>query len=78
MKSVIFKYLDEDREECACIWSMQYMNTARKTSKQLVCMLQRNHSEDDREYLKSLTQDELLYALEYALKNNPLHVLYPN
>jgi len=46
--------------------------------KQIVCVLQRNHTKEDWEYLMSLSQDELLFALEWAIKNNPLHVLYLN
>jgi hypothetical protein len=78
MKSIIFKFVNEDWDESISIGSMWYMNTTRKTCNQLVCMLQWNHTEDDWEYMKSLTQKELLYALEYAIQKNPLHVLYPN
>jgi len=78
MQSIIFKTIDQNNDDGVSIWSMWYLNKSRKGCKQLVCILQRNHTEEDREYLMSLTQEELLYALEYAINKNPLHVLYPN
>jgi hypothetical protein len=76
MKSVISRIVNKDWNECVSIWSMEYLR--RMNKKQIICILQRNHTKEDWEYIMSLTQDELLFALENAIKNNPLHVLYPN
>lgn len=78
MQSVIFTFINCEGDECVSIGSMQYFKSTRKTCKQLVNAIAWNHSEDDREVMMSGTQDELYTALMNTLKNNQLHVFYPN
>lgn len=78
MQSLISVLINKEWEQCISIGSMWYLNTARKTCKQLVCVLALNHSEEDRDVIMSWTQEELYHALMNTIKNNPLHVLYPN
>lgn len=78
MESVISIIIDKEWDSCVSISSLQYLKRARKNCRQLVCILNRKHTEDDREYMKILSQEELLSALYKAIQDNPLYVLYPN
>lgn len=78
MKSVISILVNKEWNECISIGSMWYLNTVRKTCKQLVCVLARNHTEAEREAMMDCTQEELYHALVNTINNNQLHVLYPN
>lgn len=78
MKSIISKSIGKDWQEYVSIGNMAHLNKVRQQCMQLVCVLQWNHNESDWEYINSLTQEELLFALQKAIEKNPLHVLYLN
>lgn len=78
MKSVIFEFVNNDGDECICIWSMQYFLATCKNCKQVINALQRVHSKQDREMMVNASQEELLYMLKYAIQSNLKNVLYYN
>lgn len=78
MKSVIFTFVNKENNECISIGSMWYFQKTKKSCKQIVNALSRNHTEAERQAMMDCTQEELYHALVNTINNNQLHVLYPN
>lgn len=80
MQSVVFEYVDRDWSINIWLGSYEYYYTLlnSESCRQLIRAVQLNHSKEDREYINSLTQDELYFALTKFMKDNELLVIRPN
>lgn len=80
MLSVIYEFVDKTWQDYISISDDAYFQRDMKanTCHQLVRYIWLEHSEDDREYYKWLSQDELYFALTQYMKNNEDMVFYPN
>lgn len=78
MQSVIFQFIDEDWQEKLSIGTIKYMKDRKKTCRQLVSYLWREHTDEQRRYLVDLPIQELYMTLIRAMENNAEKVFYPN
>lgn len=55
MKSVIFTFVNKENNECISIGSMWYFQNTKKSCKQIVNALSRNHTEAERQAMMDCT-----------------------
>lgn len=76
--SIIYTFLDENREYCVAIWSNAYMKQAMKTATQLIEAVGIIQTQEERTNMKCMNQDKLVNALLWFIKKNELYVERPN
>lgn len=63
MESIIFRYLDKDREELVGVTSYEYYKKKMQTAKQLICVVGWRHTKEQWEEMKSLDEQQLYEVL---------------
>ena len=76
--SVIFRYINEEREELLSIWSYEFMKQQLKTAIQLIEFIGIKQTEQERYETIEMCEGELLCALNDFMKLNELKVMMPN
>ena len=77
MDSVIFRYLNEDRQEGVAITSYQFFKNNMKTAKQLICLLGWKHTEEQRAQIQEMDEEELYEFLDGVMKTYITKCEYP-
>lgn len=78
MLNVICRYIDKDRNEKVSIWSREFIKTCTKQSLQVIEVLWFIQTEEQREILTTLSQQELYDTLCCIIDKNRIKVLMPN
>lgn len=78
MLSHIACLVNYDNEEIITIWSPEFILSVISSHKQLVWILWLTHTEQQREDMLDMSQEELIHILLATKHQNQIKVLYPN
>lgn len=78
MYSVIFSYIDNEWNENLSIGSYWYYNKVISSCRQLIEVIAIKQTQEQWDYMTSLSQQELYNALVSFMKKNELKVIRPN
>jgi len=78
MKSLIYEYIDQERENKVSISNYkQYQNKIKNEIIQVIRQVSINHTEEERYHIRGLTEQELYWVLIYYLSDRRF-VEYPS
>lgn len=78
MKSIIFRYLNEEREEVIAIGSYAFFKNKMKTAKQLISVVGWKQTDEQWYHMVELEQEDLYELLNMIMDSHPLRVENPN
>ena len=78
MLSVVFRYLNEKREEVIAIGSYAFYKNKMKTAKQLISVVGWKQTEEQWYNMVELEQEDLYELLNMIMDSHKLKVEYPN